>query len=60
MTEGGRGRVGVPGGLADLGTTGWGGEDAHGQRPVATSDLRQQQRQLIRGETGSGLVSRFI
>ena len=43
------GRVGVPGGLADLGTVGWGGDEVP-QQPETTDGLRQQQRQLIRGE----------
>lgn len=46
-------RVGVAGGLADLGTTGWGGDDDdQGGATASTSHLRQQQAQLIRGVLG--------
>ena len=42
-------RVGVPGGLEDLGTIDWGGNEVP-QQPATTTDMRQQQQQLIRGE----------
>ncbi|XP_043200141.1 syntaxin-8-like isoform X1 [Amphibalanus amphitrite] len=47
------GRVGVPGGLQDLGTIDWGGNDVP-EQPTSTEGLRQQQRQLIR-EQDEGL-----
>ncbi|XP_037094024.1 syntaxin-8-like [Pollicipes pollicipes] len=47
-------RPGAPGGLADLGTTGWGGDDVPPSVVPPTGDLRQQQRQLVR-EQDEGL-----